>query len=110
MTKVQTYPRRGLHGTVVHEVGVRIIRGDLRAGEPLPNEDELGAELAVSRTVLREAIKVLAAKRLVQSRPKTGTRVLARSEWNLLDPDVLAWQFEAGLTPKFLQDTLELRG
>jgi DNA-binding FadR family transcriptional regulator len=110
MTKVRTYPRRGLHGSVVHEIGVRIVRGDLAAGEPLPTEDELGAQLGVSRTVLREAIKVLAAKRLLASRPKTGTRVLERSDWNLLDPDVLAWQLEAGLTERFLQDTLELRG
>ena len=98
MTKVRTYPRRGLHGAVVHEIGVRIIRGDLSPGEPLPTEDELGSQLGVSRTVLREALKVLAAKRLVESRPKTGTRVLDRSDWNLLDPDVLAWHLEAGLT------------
>jgi len=110
MTKVRTYPRRGLHGAVVHEIGVRIVRGDLPAGEPLPTEDELGEELGVSRTVLREAVKVLAAKRLLESRPKTGTRVLERTDWNLLDPDVLAWQLEAGLTARFLQDTLELRG
>jgi DNA-binding FadR family transcriptional regulator len=110
MTKVRTYPRRGLHGTVVHDIGVRIVRGDLLHGEPLPTEDELRSSLGVSRTVLREAIKVLAAKRLVESRPKTGTRVLDRSDWNLLDPDVLAWQLEAGLTERFLQDTLELRG
>src|ERR671937_464809 len=110
MTKVQTYPRRGLHGAVVHEVGVRIIRGDLPSGQPLPNEEELGEELAVSRTVLREAIKVLAAKRLVESRPKTGTRVLPRREWNLLDPDVLAWQVEAGADAEFLAEALELRG
>jgi DNA-binding FadR family transcriptional regulator len=110
MTKAQTYPRRGLHGAVVHEIGVRIVRGELAPGGQLPTEEELGAELAVSRTVLREAIKVLAAKRLVESRPKTGTRVLDRSDWNLLDPDVLAWQFEAGLSARFLQDTLELRG
>jgi DNA-binding FadR family transcriptional regulator len=108
--KVRTYPRRGLHGAVVHEIGVRIVRGDLRPGEPLPTEDELGARFGVSRTVLREAIKVLAAKRLVDVRPKTGTRVLPRSDWNLLDPDVLAWQLEAGLTEAFLQNTLELRG
>ena len=110
MTKVQTYPRRGLHGAVVHEMGVRIVRGQFVPGVALPNEEELGSELGVSRTVLREAIKVLAAKRLVESRPKTGTRVLDRSDWNLLDPDVLAWQFEAGLSARFLQDTLELRG
>src|SRR5881628_1717221 len=110
MMIVRTYPRRGLHGAVVHDVGVRILRGDLAPGDPLPNEDELSGELAVSRTVLREAIKVLAAKRLVESRPKTGTRVRERSDWNLLDPDVLAWHLEAGLTDKFLQNTLELRG
>jgi DNA-binding FadR family transcriptional regulator len=109
MTKVRTYPRHGLHGAVVHEIGVRILRGDLLPGDSLPTEDELGRDLPVSRTVLREATKVLAAKRLVQSRPKTGTRVLHRSDWNLLDPDVLAWQLEAGLTPRFLQDALELR-
>jgi DNA-binding FadR family transcriptional regulator len=109
MTISRTYPRRGLHGAVVHEVGVRIVRGDLPPGNPLPPEDELGAQLAVSRTVLREAIKVLAAKRLVESRPKTGTRVLDRSDWNLLDPDVLAWHLEAGLTRRFLEDALELR-
>jgi DNA-binding FadR family transcriptional regulator len=110
MTKVRTYPRRGLHGAVVHEIGVGIVRGDHGPGDALPNEDELGSQLGVSRTVLREALKVLAAKSLVESRPKTGTRVLERSEWNLLDPDVLEWHLEAGLTAQFLQNTLELRG
>lgn len=109
MMIVRTYPRRGLHGAVVHEVGVRILRGDLAPGDLLPNEDELSGELAVSRTVLREAIKVLAAKRLVESRPKTGTRVRERRDWNLIDPDVLAWQLEAGPSPQFLENTVELR-
>jgi GntR family galactonate operon transcriptional repressor len=110
MTKARTYPRRGLHGVVVHDIGLRIVQGELEAGDPLPPEAELSGELSVSRTVLREAIKVLAAKRLVESRPKTGTRVLNRHEWNLLDPDVLAWQLEAGPDRRFLEDTLELRG
>ncbi|PWU20587.1 MAG: FadR family transcriptional regulator [Candidatus Rokuibacteriota bacterium] len=109
MTKARTYPRRGLHGVVVHDIGLRIVQGELRPGEPLPTEDELSGELSVSRTVLREAVKVLAAKRLVESRPKTGTRVQPRREWNLLDPDVLAWQLEAGPDRRFLEDTLELR-
>ena len=52
----------------------------------------------MSRTVVREAIKVLAAKGLVESRPKVGTFVRPRRDWNLLDPDVLAWQIEAGPT------------
>jgi DNA-binding FadR family transcriptional regulator len=109
MIKGRTYPRHGLHGAVVHDIGVRILRGELQPGQPLPNEDELGGSLGVSRTVLREAIKVLAAKRLVESRPKTGTRVRRREDWNLLDPDVLAWQLEAGPSRRFLEDMLELR-
>jgi DNA-binding FadR family transcriptional regulator len=108
MMKTITYPRRGLHGSVVHEIGVRILRGDLSPGDPMPTEDELG-EPGVSRTVLREAVKVLAAKRLVESRPKTGTRVLPRSEWNLLDPDVLAWRLEAKPDEQFFADVIELR-
>jgi DNA-binding FadR family transcriptional regulator len=63
----------------------------------------------VSRTVVREAIKVLAAKGLVESRPKVGTRVRPRRDWNLLDPDLLAWQIEAGPDPHFLEQALELR-
>src|ERR671936_3107405 len=94
MMKAPTYPRRGLHGAIVHDIGVRIMRGELQPGDLLPTEEELRGELAVSRTVLREAIKVLAAKGLVESRPKTGTRVRPRQSWNLLDPDVLAWQQE----------------
>lgn len=109
MTKARTYPRRGLHGAVVHEIGVRIVRGELGSGDLLPAEDELSEELTASRTVLREAIKVLAAKRLVESRPKTGTRVRPRRDWNLLDPDVLAWQLEAGPDRRFLEQALELR-
>jgi DNA-binding FadR family transcriptional regulator len=109
MTKETTYPRRGLHGEIVHEIGVRILSGDLKPGEALSAEDGLSGDVAASRTVLREVVKVLAAKRLVESRPKTGTRVRPRSDWNLLDPDVLAWQLEAGPTREFLDDALELR-
>ncbi len=109
MTKARTYPRRGLHGAVVHDIGLRILQGELAPGDSLPPEEELSGELTVSRTVLREAVKVLAAKRLVESKPKTGTRVRPRRDWNLLDPDVLAWQLEAGLDRRFLEDALELR-
>src|SRR5919198_5501039 len=106
--KGRTYPRRGLHGAVVHEIGVRIVRGELEPGDTLP-ENGLLDEAGVSRTVLREAIKVLAAKRLVESRPKTGTRVRPRRDWNLLDPDVLAWQIEAGAQPDLPREALDVR-
>ncbi len=105
----RTYPQRGLHGKVVHELGVRIVRGEFAPGDALPNEPQLGEELEVSRSVLREGMKVLAGKGLVRIRPKTGTRVRPREDWNLLDPDVLGWQFEAAPTPRGLRDLHELR-
>src|SRR6478609_2090124 len=108
MTKGRTYPKRGLHGSVVHEIGVRILEGELKPGDTLPDNGSL-AEPEVSRTVVREAIKVLAAKGLVESRPKVGTRVRPRRDWNLLDPDILAWQIEAGPDADFLGQALELR-
>jgi DNA-binding FadR family transcriptional regulator len=108
MTKRRTYPKRGLHGAVVHEIGVRIVDGQLKPGETLPDNGFL-TEQDVSRTVVREAIKVLAAKGLVESKPKVGTRVRPRRDWNLLDPDVLAWQIEAGPDAEFLGQALELR-
>lgn len=86
--------RRGLHGRVVHELGGRIVGGAIAPGETLPTEEELGTELGVSRSVLREAIKVLAGKGLLEVRPKTGTRVRPRRSWHLLDPEVVRWQFE----------------
>jgi DNA-binding FadR family transcriptional regulator len=97
------YPRGGLHGQIVHDIGRRILGGEIRPGELLPIPPR------ASRTVLREAIKVLAAKGLVESRPKTGTRVRAPEAWNLLDPDVLAWQQEGMPQPAFLKKLTEVR-
>ncbi|HEY1366747.1 MAG TPA: FadR/GntR family transcriptional regulator [Gaiellaceae bacterium] len=107
--RAQVYPRRGLHGEVVHRIGLMILRGELRPGDPLPAESDLSDEIAVSRTVLRESVKVLAAKGLVEARPKIGTRVRSRSAWNLLDPDVLAWRLEASPDGDFLRNVVEVR-
>ncbi len=109
MTRPLTYPRRGLHGEVVHTIGLQIVGGALQPGDQLPPEDDLTSDLAVSRTVLREAVRVLAAKGLVEARPKIGTRVRARSEWNILDPDVLSWRAEATNDRKLYEDTTEVR-
>jgi GntR family galactonate operon transcriptional repressor len=109
MMKARIYPRRGLHGEVVHTIAMRILRDELRPGDPLPSEEELSAELAASRTVMREAVKVLAAKGLVEARPKTGTRVRPRADWNLVDPDVLAWQLEAKPDGELFRNVTELR-
>ncbi len=101
----QRYPHRNLHGRIVHTLGRRILRGEIRPGDAL----EAASAMAASRTALREAIKVLAAKGLVEARPKVGTRVTPRESWNLLDPDVMAWQHDDALTPSFLRKLTEVR-
>ena len=103
------YRLRGAHGRLVHAIGQQILSGQLRPGEPLPRESELIARFQVSRTAIREATRVLAAKGLIESRQKAGTKVRPRSEWNLLDPDILAWQSTDGLTRRFVDDLVELR-
>ncbi|MBQ9349752.1 MAG: FadR family transcriptional regulator [Phyllobacterium sp.] len=90
-------------------LGLRIISGDYAENSILPGDAELFERFGVSRTVLREALKTLAAKGLIQPRAKIGTHVLERSHWNLFDPDILVWHFEAGPTPEFLSSLLEMR-
>jgi len=99
----------GIHAAVVDGIGRRIVRGELAPGEILPEQGELSRQLGVSRTVVREATKVLAAKGMVESRSKRGTVILPRSEWRLLDPDVLGWLTETGLDPEFLRGMFEVR-
>ena len=108
-TPVSTYTGRNLHGQVVSELGRRIVGGVYTAGAVLPNEEQLCQELLVSRTALREAVKVLAAKGLLESRPRIGTRVRTKDLWNLLDPDILAWRCATGADAEFLRHLTELR-
>jgi DNA-binding FadR family transcriptional regulator len=103
------YNGRNLHGQVVNELGRRVVGGVYPAGALLPNEEQLCQGLAVSRTALREAVKVLAAKGLLESRPRIGTRVRDKSLWNLLDPDILAWRCATGADAEFLRHLTELR-
>lgn len=101
--------RRGIYGQIVENVGNRIVRGDWQPGEQLPDEAVLGTELDVSRTVIRETMKVLSEKGLIVSRPRIGTRVTSRDHWNHLDPDVLKWIFANNPTKKHTDDLIELR-
>jgi DNA-binding FadR family transcriptional regulator len=87
------YPERARHAQVVHGLGARIVRGGLAPGDAVPTEDELVSEFGVGRSALREGVKVLAGKGLLESRTSAGTRVRPRQSWNLLDPDVLTWRF-----------------
>jgi DNA-binding FadR family transcriptional regulator len=99
-----------LHETVTRTLALRVIRGD-RASEPIafPNEAGLCEQLGVSRSILREAVKVLVDKGMIEVRPRSGTRSRPRSEWNLLDPDILAWQSELEPDARFLRDLCEVR-
>jgi DNA-binding FadR family transcriptional regulator len=100
---------RRLHGAIAHKLGVAIVSGDHQPGETLASEVSLSASLDVSRSAVREAVQALAAKGLVESRPKAGTRVLPRSRWNMLDPDVLAWAFAGEPDIQFVRSLFELR-
>jgi GntR family galactonate operon transcriptional repressor len=101
--------RRGLHRDVVHQLGLRVLGNGTAPGDTLPDESALSERFGVSRTVVREAIKVLASKGLVETRPKVGTQVRPRRYWNLLDSDVLAWRYETGPDEGFLEDISEVR-
>ena len=83
--------RKSLHGRIVQELGSSIVAGRIKPGERLPPDTALCEKYGVSRPVIREAIRVLAAKGLVISKPRVGSVVRPRLEWHLLDPDVLVW-------------------
>lgn len=102
-------PRLSLHHEVAGRIGSLIAQGRIQPGSVLPNEAALGVEFGVSRTALREAIKVLASKGLVEVRRKTGTRVRLHTEWNMLDPEVLSWLFSGTGVPAGLADLMEVR-
>lgn len=82
---------RGIQPELVRRLGIRIVSGLWEPGFVLPREERLLAELGISRTSLREAFRVLAAKGLIEPRQRIGTTVCARERWNMLDSDVLAW-------------------
>jgi len=100
---------KNVYGNTVDHLGEAIVSGRYPAGDTIPPEPLLGAELGVSRTVIREAVKSLVGKGLVSTGPKVGTRVLSSEDWNWFDPDVVAWQSRSGLTREFLRDLQELR-
>src|SRR5437764_2694732 len=103
-------PRERLHDKVTREIALGIMRGSIGQSESaLSTEGDLCRHFSVSRTILREAVKVLAAKGLIEVRPRTGIRVRPRNEWNLVDPDLLGWLCEAGVDDRFIRDLCEVR-
>ncbi|KQO77624.1 FadR/GntR family transcriptional regulator [Rhizobium sp. Leaf262] len=108
-TTITGRKRRSSHAHVVAELGSAIVSGRIPEGSLLPNDAELSLRFGVSRTVLRETMKTLAAKRLVEPKAKVGTRVLEKSSWNFFDPDVLGWRCDAGLDPEFINHLADIR-
>ena len=100
---------RGIQGRVVNSLGERIVRGFYPPGSLLPRESELMTAYDASRTSIREVIKMLSAKGLVETRQKIGTRVLERSSWNIFDPDVLLWHPFDTADHDILRDLIEMR-
>jgi len=100
---------RNLHGHVIQQLGVRIVSGQLQPGDALPREEALAEEMDVSRTALREAMRVLSAKGLVEARPKVGTRVREERYWQQLDADVLAWRCASMPPTDFVQKLAQMR-
>jgi GntR family transcriptional regulator, galactonate operon transcriptional repressor len=99
-----------LHNAITRELALKIIDAERQSRQlAFPNEAELCNQLGVSRTVVRESMKVLADKGMVAMRPKSGTKARPRAEWNLLDPNILAWQAEREPDIRLLLDLCEVR-
>jgi len=90
-------------------MGRRIATGEIKPGQSLPSEEALCSELDVSRTALREAMKVLRAKGMIESRPRRGITVLAQEHWNALDPDVLSWGHDGRVDGDCMHKLAEVR-
>jgi GntR family galactonate operon transcriptional repressor len=99
----------GLHRQIVETMAQRILSGQIPVGSTI-NVAELQADLGVSLTAVREALKVLTAKGLVDARQKRGTFVRPRSDWNLLDADMIRWHFDDDVRPELLEELHEVRG
>jgi DNA-binding FadR family transcriptional regulator len=95
--------------TVANSIGAAIVTGVYSADNPIPIEAELCRQYGASRSVVREAVKMLTAKGLLGSRPRLGTWVQPEQHWNLLDPDVLGWLLERKYSPALLIEFTELR-
>lgn len=105
----KTQPARRLPGSIADDLGTAVLRGRFKPGATFAGEIEASKKLRVSRSAYREAIRILIAKGLVESRPKTGTRVSPVSSWQLLDPEVLSWAFKNEPDQELMWALFELR-
>ena len=97
------------HLRLAKRIGRQILSGDIAPGALLPTEIELAQDLGISRSVVREALRALHAKGLIDSRRRAGTSVRDRQHWNMLDADLLGWMFEDAPPLSFVSDLFQLR-
>ena len=110
MLDAMSTPRlRNFHHQLVDAVGRDIVTGAYQQGAQMPTEPQLAETYGASRMIVREAMKSLAAKGLVSIRPRTGTHVLPRAQWNLFDPSVLNWHDVGNFDARLISDLIELR-
>src|ERR1700761_1142001 len=95
--------------TIVEQLGQAIVTGAYNASNTFPIEADLCKQFGASRSVLREAVKMLTAKGLLRARPRQGTSVEPEQHWNLLDPDVLRWLLERKFSLSLLAEFTEVR-
>ncbi len=101
--------KSNLSHRVTQELGRAIVCGDYGSAEPFPTEAELCLKFGVSRTAVREAVKMLSAKGLVTSKPRQGIRIMPEEDWNILDPDLLRWSLEGTPTRRVLKEFFQMR-
>ncbi len=109
LTRFAKRPKVLRHVQAAESLGRRILGGELKPGAVLPNATQMARLMSVSRPALREALKLLAGKGLLESSPRRGTIVRPRVAWNRLDEDVLHWQMGEALDAAFVRDLYELR-
>ncbi|HWA91049.1 MAG TPA: FadR/GntR family transcriptional regulator [Rhizomicrobium sp.] len=100
---------QNLTHSIVQNLGVAIVTGIYSVKKPFPVEAQLCKQYGASRSVLREAVKMLTAKGLLGARPRQGTWVQPESNWNLLDPDVLRWLLERKFSYSLLVEFAQIR-
>ncbi len=100
---------RNLTHQLTHQLGAAIVQGQYAVDRSFPTEAELSQQFNISRSVTREAVKMLTAKGLIASRPRQGIRVMPSTHWNMFDADVLGWTLNARPSLELLREFTQLR-
>lgn len=106
---MKSFAKLNLTQQLTHNLGMNIVQGKYDENGRLPSEAELCEQYDVSRTATREAVKMLAAKGMIASRPKQGIKVQSQSQWNMFDTDVLEWILSSNPSLELLKEFTQMR-